>query len=388
MPSSPIRKLVPFAEAAKKRGVKIYHLNIGQPDIETPEVALNAIHNTTLKVIEYSHSAGFESYRKKLAAYYQANHIEVNHEQIMITTGGSEALQMAIMTCMDPGDEVIIPEPFYANYLSFACSAGAKVVPVKTSIDTGFKLPPIEDFEQLITPRTKAIIISNPGNPTGMIYSREDLEKLRDIILRHDLYLFADEVYREFCYDGSEFFSAMQLPGIDQNVILIDSVSKRYSMCGARIGALVTRNMDVMQTALKFAQARLSPPTFGQIASEAALETPASYFDDVVKEYVARRNVMVDGLNTIPGVFCPKPTGAFYAMARLPIQDSDHFCQWLLEDFQFETETVMLAPATGFYSTPGAGKDEVRIGYVLNVNDLNRSVIILREALLVYPNKK
>lgn len=388
MPSSPIRKLVPFAEAAKKRGVKIYHLNIGQPDIETPEVAMDAIRNTDLKVIEYSHSAGFESYRRKLAAYYQKNHIDVNHEQILITTGGSEALLMAIMTCMDPGDEVIIPEPFYANYLSFACSAGATVVPVKTSIDTGFALPPIEEFESLITPRTKAIIISNPGNPTGMIYSREDLEKLRDIILRHDLYLFADEVYREFCYDGSEFFSAMQLPGIEQNVILIDSVSKRYSMCGARIGALVTRNKDVMQTALKFAQARLSPPTFGQIASEAALETPDSYFTAVVDEYVARRNVMVDGLNTIPGVFCPKPTGAFYAMARLPIQDSDHFCQWLLEEFQFENETVMLAPATGFYSSPGAGKDEVRIGYVLNVNDLKRAVIILGEALRVYPNKK
>ncbi len=388
MPSSPIRKLVPFAEAAKKRGVKIYHLNIGQPDIETPEVALNAIRNTELKVIEYSHSAGFESYRRKLADYYQKNHIDVNHEQILITTGGSEALLMAMMTCMDPGDEVIIPEPFYANYLSFACTAGAKVIPVKTSIDTGFQLPPIEEFEALISPRTKAIIISNPGNPTGMIYSREDLEKLRDIILKYDLYLFADEVYREFCYDGSTFFSAMQLPGIDQNVILIDSVSKRYSMCGARIGALVTRNKEVMQTALKFAQARLSPPTFGQIASEAALETPNSYFEDVVHEYVARRNVLIEGLNKIPGVFCPKPTGAFYAMARLPIHDSDHFCQWLLEDFQFENETIMLAPATGFYSSPGAGKDEVRIGYVLKVSDLQRAVIILQEALRVYPNKK
>jgi aspartate aminotransferase len=388
MPSSPIRKLVPFAEAAKKRGVKIYHLNIGQPDIETPEVALNAIRSTDLKVIEYSHSAGFESYRRKLAAYYKQNHIDVDHEQILITTGGSEALQMAIMTCMDPGDEIIIPEPFYANYLSFACSAGAMVVPVKTSIDTGFKLPPIEEFESLITPRTKAIIISNPGNPTGMIYSREDLEKLRDIILKHDLYLFADEVYREFCYDGHAFFSAMQLPGIEQNVILIDSVSKRYSMCGARIGALVTRNKEVIQTALKFAQARLSPPTFGQIASEAALETPTEYFTGVVKEYVSRRDILVDGLNQIPGVFCPKPTGAFYAMARLPILDSDHFCQWLLEDFQFENETVMLAPATGFYSSDGAGKDEVRIGYVLKTSDLKRAVSILAEALRVYPNKK
>ena len=388
MPSSPIRKLVPFAEQAKKRGIKIYHLNIGQPDIETPSVAMDAIRTTDLKVIEYSHSAGFESYRVKLAAYYQKNKIDVNHEQIMITTGGSEALQMAMMSCMDPGDEVIIPEPFYANYLSFACSAGAKVVPVKTSIEDGFSLPPIEDFERLITSKTKAIIISNPGNPTGMIYSKEDLEKLRDIILKHDLYLFADEVYREFCYDGNEFFSAMQLPGIEQNVILIDSVSKRYSMCGARIGALVTKNKDVMQTALKFAQARLSPPTFGQIASEAALETPQSYFDNVVDEYVARRNVMVDGLNSIPGVFCPKPTGAFYAMARLPILDSDHYCQWLLEEFHYQNETVMLAPATGFYSTPNAGKDEVRIGYVLNVHDLERAVVILKESLLVYPNKK
>ncbi len=388
LPASPIRKLVPFAEKAKSQGVKIYHLNIGQPDIQTPDVALQAIKNTDLKVIEYSHSAGNESYRRKLSTYYSKNGITVDHNQIMITTGGSEALLFGIMTCLDPGDEIIVPEPFYANYLSFAQTAGAVVVPVKSTIDEGFALPPVESFEQLITPKTKAILISNPGNPTGYLYSRAELEKLREILLRHDLYLFADEVYREFCYDGETFFSAMQLEGLENNVILIDSVSKRYSMCGARIGAMVTRNAEVMQTALKFAQARLSPPTFGQIASEAALDTPDSYFEAVVSEYVARRDLMVDGLNSIPGVFCPKPKGAFYAMARLPIKDSDHFCQWLLEDFRYENATVMLAPATGFYSTPGSGKDEVRIGYVLNLTDLQKCVDILREALKVYPNKK
>ena len=388
LPASPIRKLVPFAEKAKSQGVKIYHLNIGQPDIQTPDVALQAIKNTDLKVIEYSHSAGNESYRRKLAAYYSKNGIVVDHNQIMITTGGSEALLFGIMTCLDPGDEIIVPEPFYANYLSFAQTAGAVVIPVKSTIDEGFALPPVESFEQLITPKTKAILISNPGNPTGYLYSRAELEKLREILLRHDLYLFADEVYREFCYDGETFFSAMQLEGLDNNVILVDSVSKRYSMCGARIGAMVTRNAEVMQTALKFAQARLSPPTFGQIASEAALDTPDSYFEAVTAEYVARRDLMVEGLNSIPGVYCPKPKGAFYAMARLPILDSDHFCQWLLEDFRFENATVMLAPATGFYSTPGSGKDEVRIGYVLNLTDLQKCVDILREALKVYPNKK
>lgn len=387
LPASPIRKLVPFAEKAKAEGVKIYHLNIGQPDIHTPTVALDAVKKTPLKVIEYSHSAGNESYRRKLAGYYAKNGIEVNHNDILITTGGSEALLFGIMTCLDPGDEIIIPEPFYANYLSFAMTAGAKVIPVKSTIDNGFALPPVESFEALITPKTKAIIISNPGNPTGYLYSRAELEKLREIILRHDLYLFADEVYREFCYDGESFFSAMQLEGLENHVILIDSVSKRYSMCGARIGAMVTRNQQVIQTALKFAQARLSPPTFGQIASEAALDTPDSYFDEVVKEYVARRNLLVDGLNSIEGVFCPKPKGAFYAMARLPIENSDHFCQWLLESFRFNNATVMLAPATGFYSTPGAGLNEVRIGYVLNLDDLRACVEILREAIHVYPHK-
>ena len=388
MPASPIRKLVPFAEEAKKRGTKIYHLNIGQPDIETPEIALDAIKNNTLKVIEYSHSAGNESYRKKLAGYYQKHHIDVDHTQIMITTGGSEALLIGLMTCLDPGDEVTIPEPFYANYNSFALTAGAKVIPVGSSIESGFALPPVEDFERLITTKTKAIIISNPGNPTGYLYSKEELLKLRDIVLKHDLYLFADEVYREFCYDGHSFYSAMQLEGLDQHVILIDSVSKRYSMCGARIGALVCKNSEVMATALKFAQARLSPPTFGQIASEAAIETADSYFSNVVKEYVQRRDVLVSGLNAIPGVFCPNPKGAFYAMAKLPIQDSDHFCQWLLESFQYNNETIMLAPATGFYSTPGLGKDEVRIGYVLQVEDLKKSVTILEKALEIYPFKK
>jgi aspartate aminotransferase len=387
LPSSPIRKLVPFAEKARSQGVKIYHLNIGQPDIETPEVALQAVRNTPLKVIEYSHSAGNESYRRKLAQYYTSHGITVDHNEILITTGGSEALLFGIMTCLDPGDEIIIPEPFYANYLSFAMTAGARVIPVRSTIDNGFALPPVESFEELITPRTRAIIISNPGNPTGYLYSRAELEKLREIILRHNLYLFADEVYREFCYDGASFFSAMQLEGLEQHVILIDSVSKRYSMCGARIGAMVTRNKEVLQTALKFAQARLSPPTFGQIASEAALDTPPSYFDEVVKEYVARRDLLVQGLNSIPGVFCPNPKGAFYAMARLPIQDSDHFCQWLLEEFRYQNATVMLAPATGFYATPGCGQNEVRIGYVLNLNDLKASIEILRAALEVYPHK-
>lgn len=388
MPASPIRKLVPFAEDAKKRGTKIYHLNIGQPDIETPAVALAAIKNNTLKVVEYSHSAGNESYRRKLAGYYQKHHIEVDHTQILVTTGGSEALLIGLMSCLDPGDEVIIPEPFYANYNSFALSAGAKVVPVGSTIESGFALPPVEDFERMISPRTRAIIISNPGNPTGYLYSKEELLKLREIVIKHDLFLFADEVYREFCYDGHSFYSAMQLEGLEQHVILIDSVSKRYSMCGARIGAMVCKNAEVMATALKFAQARLSPPTFGQIASEAALDTPDSYFTDVVKEYVHRRDILVAGLNAIPGVFCPMPKGAFYAMAKLPIQDSDHFCQWLLESFHYENETIMLAPATGFYSTPGLGKDEVRIGYVLQVDDLKKSVKILEKALEIYPFKK
>lgn len=386
MPASPIRKLVPFAEAAKKRGAKIYRLNIGQPDIETPEIALKAIKEMNIKVVAYSHSAGNESYRKKLAAYYRGHGIPIDFEHVMITTGGSEALLMGMMSCLDEGDEVIIPEPYYANYSSFALAAGAKVIPLKTSIDAGFSLPESWEIEKLITPKTKAILISNPGNPTGRVYEKEELQKIRDIVLKHDLFLFSDEVYREFCYDGLSFYSALQLDGLENNVILIDSVSKRYSMCGARIGAFVTRNQELMETVMKFAQARLSPPSFGQIAGEAALDTPQSYFENVISEYVHRRDVLVEGLNSIEGVFCPKPSGAFYAMARLPINDSEHFCQWLLESFSYKNETVMLAPASGFYASEKSGKDEVRIGYVLESKDLISCVEIIRQALLVYPN--
>lgn len=387
MPASPIRKLVPYADKAKKDGKKVYHLNIGQPDIETPEVALNAIKNFDQKVIEYSHSAGFESYRIGLAAYYQKTGIPVNSEDIIITTGGSEALIFGFMSTCDPGDEVIIPEPFYANYNGFAVTAGLSVVPVASSIETGFALPPVEEFEKKITSKTKAILICNPGNPTGYLYSKEELEKLRDIVKKHDLFLFADEVYREFCYDGAVPFSTMNLEGIENNVIMIDSVSKRYSMCGARIGALISKNKDVISSALKFGQARLSPPTIDQIASEAALNTPQSYFDNVVSEYVQRRNIMVDGLNSIPGVFCPKPSGAFYCVAKFPVDDTEKFCQWLLEEYQYEGATVMMAPASGFYSTSGSGKNEARIAYVLNQDALKASVRILEEALKVYPGR-
>ena len=387
MPASPIRKLVPYADKAKKDGKKVYHLNIGQPDIETPEVALKAIKDFNQKVIEYSHSAGFESYRVGLAAYYQKTGIPVNTEDIIITTGGSEALIFGFMSTCDPGDEVIIPEPFYANYNGFAVTAGLSVVPVASSIESGFALPPVEEFEKKITAKTKAILICNPGNPTGYLYSKEELEKLRDIVKKHDLFLFADEVYREFCYDGAVPFSTMNLEGIENNVIMIDSVSKRYSMCGARIGALISKNKEVIASALKFGQARLSPPTIDQIASEAALKTPQSYFDDVVAEYVQRRNIMVDGLNSIPGVFCPKPSGAFYCVAKFPVDDTEKFCQWLLEDYQYEGATVMMAPASGFYSTIGSGKNEARIAYVLNQDSLKASVKILEEALKVYPGR-
>jgi aspartate aminotransferase len=387
MPASPIRKLVPYAEAAKKQGKIVYHLNIGQPDIETPEVALNAVHNMDRKVIEYSHSAGFESYRNGLAAYYQRTGINVNAEDILITTGGSEALIFGFMTTCNPGDEVIIPEPFYANYNGFAVMAGLNVVPVTAAIENGFALPPVEEIEKKITSKTKAIVICNPGNPTGYLYSKEELEQLRDIVKKHDLFLFADEVYREFCYDGAIPFSTMNLEGIENNVIMIDSVSKRYSMCGARIGALITKNKEVMAAALKFGQARLSPPTIDQIASEAALSTPQSYFDDVVAEYVERRNIMVDGLNQIPGVFCPKPSGAFYCVAKFPVDDAEKFCQWLLEDFSFEGQTVMMAPANGFYSSKGLGQQEARIAYVLNQDALRSAVKCLEEALKVYPGR-
>jgi aspartate aminotransferase len=387
MPASPIRKLVPYAETAKKQGKIVYHLNIGQPDIETPEVALNAIKNMDRKVIEYSHSAGFESYRNGLSAYYKKTGIDVNPEDIIITTGGSEALIFGFMATCDLGDEVIIPEPFYANYNGFAVMAGLNVVPVTSTIETGFALPPVEEIEKKITAKTKAIVICNPGNPTGYLYSKEELEQLAAIVKKHDLVLFADEVYREFCYDGAVPFSVMNLEGIQDNVIMIDSVSKRYSMCGARIGALISKNAEIIAAVLKFGQARLSPPTIDQIASEAALNTPQSYFDDVVAEYVQRRNIMVDGLNAIPGVFCPKPSGAFYCVAKFPVDNAEKFCQWLLEEFEYEGQTVMMAPANGFYSTKGAGLQEARIAYVINQDSLRNAVKCLEEALKVYPGR-
>lgn len=387
MPASPIRKLVPYAESAKKQGKKVYHLNIGQPDIDTPQVALDAVKNMDRTVIEYSHSAGFESYREKLGDYYRKTGINVNTEDILITTGGSEALIFGFMSTCNPGDEVIIPEPFYANYNGFAVTAGISVVPVTATIETGFALPPVEEIEKKITAKTKAIVICNPGNPTGYLYSKAELEQLRDIVKKHDLFLFADEVYREFCYDGAVPFSVMNLEGIDDNVVMIDSVSKRYSMCGARIGALITKNKEVMASALKFGQARLSPPTIDQIASEAALATPQSYFDNVVDEYVTRRNIMVDGLNAIPGVFCPKPSGAFYCVAQFPVDDAEKFCIWLLEEFELDGQTVMMAPANGFYATPGAGKNEARIAYVLNQESLHGAVKCLEAALKVYPGR-
>jgi len=388
MPASPIRKLVPYAEEAKRKGRKVYHLNIGQPDIPTPEVALNAIRNLDLKVIEYSHSAGNESYRLKLAAYYRKIGINIDHTEILITTGGSEAILFALMTCLNPGDEVIIPEPYYANYNGFATTAGVKIVPVTSYIANDFALPPIPEIEKKITPKTKGIIVCNPNNPTGYLYSKEELFHLRDIVKRHDLYLFSDEAYREFCYDGAEHFSSMNLEGIEKNVILIDSVSKRYSECGVRIGALITRNKEVISTALKFAQARLSPPGLGQIAGEASIDTPPEYFREVNKEYTARRNYMVAALNKIPGVYCPKPKGAFYTMVRLPVDNADKFAQWLLEDFEYKNQTVMVAPASGFYSDPSSGKDEVRIAYVLKIYDLKNAMETLAEALKVYPGRK
>lgn len=387
MPASPIRKLVPYAEAAKKQGRKVYHLNIGQPDIETPEVVRTKMKELDLKVVEYSNSDGIAAYRQGLTGYYASKSIQLNPDQIMVTTGGSEALVFAFMTCFNPGDEVIIPEPFYANYNGFAVMAGVTVVPVMSGIETGFALPPIDAFEQLITPKTKGILICNPGNPTGYLYSQSELEQLREMVKKHDLFLMADEVYREFAYDGAVPSSIMNLEGLDENAIMIDSVSKRYSMCGARIGAMVTRNKNVMAAAMKFAQARLSPPTFGQMASMYALETPQSYFDGVVEEYVERRNILIDGLNTIPGVLCPKPKGAFYCIAELPIDDSDRFCQWMLEIFEHNNQTVMMAPATGFYSKPEPGRKQVRLAYVLNKESLRAAVEVLREALKVYPGR-
>ncbi|MEC8610624.1 MAG: pyridoxal phosphate-dependent aminotransferase [Bacteroidota bacterium] len=385
MPESPIRKLVPFAEQAKQNGKTVFHLNIGQPDIESPKVALKAVQSFEKLVVEYSHSAGFETYRKGLANYYQKQGININHQNVMVTTGGSEALLFALNSCLDHGDEIIIPEPFYANYNGFAISAGVKVKPITTSIDNGFTLPAIDEFETLITPKTKAILICNPGNPTGYLYSKEELETLKDIVIKHDLFLFADEVYREFCYDGHQHHSVLTFDGLDQHAVVIDSTSKRYSMCGIRVGCILSKNEQVMTTALKFAQARLSPPTFGQIAGEAALDTPIAYFDKVSAEYVQRRDLLIDGLNNIDGVVCPKPKGAFYCIAELPVDNADKFAQWLLEEFDYEGKTLMLAPAAGFYSTPNTGTKQVRIAYVLNQEALTQAVECLKKSLEVYP---
>jgi len=387
MPASPIRKLVPYAEEAKRRGTKVYHLNIGQPDIPTPKEGLDAIRNIDIEVLEYTHSAGNESYRRKLAGSYKRIGIDVDHNQIIVTTGGSEAVLFAFMTCLNPGEEVITPEPFYANYNGFAVTAGIKIVPVRSYVKNDFALPPVEEIEKKITPNTKGILICNPNNPTGYLYSKSELEKLRDIVKKHDLYLFSDEVYREFCYEAEKHFSAMELEGIENNVVMIDSVSKRYSECGIRIGALVTRNKDVIATALKFGQARLCPPGLGQIVAEASLDTPKEYFDNVYNEYVLRRDFIVNALNKMPGVYCPKPKGAFYTVVKLPIDDSDKFAKWLLESFSYKGQTVMVAPASGFYFTPGAGRDEVRIAYVLNIEDLRNAMETLAEALKVYPGR-
>ena len=387
MPASPIRKLVPFAEDAKKRGTKVHHLNIGQPDIETPKIVRDKLNNLDIEVIEYSHSAGFLSYREGLAKYYGNIGIDLNPDkEIMITTGGSEALTFAFQCCFEPGDEIIIPEPFYANYNGFATTCGIKVVPVTAKIENGFALPPIEEFKKKITHKTKGILICNPGNPTGYLYSKEELQSLKEIIKENDLFLFADEVYREFCYEGAQHFSALELQEIENNVVLVDSVSKRYSMCGARVGALISRNHQFMEMALKFGQARLSPPTLGQIAGETALDTPQSYFDQVTNEYVERRDIVVDGLSKIPGVICPKPMGAFYCIAELPIQNADHFCQWLLEKFEFDGQTVMLAPASGFYANNSV-QNQVRIAYVLNKEHLKNAVKCIERALEIYPGE-
>lgn len=387
MPPSPIRKLVPFAETAKKKGTIVYHLNIGQPDIATPESILDAVRKSDFKVLEYSHSAGNESYRKKLVGYYKQVGIDVTADQIIITTGGSEAILFGFMACMDAGDEVIIPEPFYANYNGFAIEAGVTVKPITSSIESGFALPPIEDFEKAITPRTKAIVICNPNNPTGYLYSKEEMEVLKQIIQKHNLFLFADEAYREFCYEGTHT-SAMHLAGVDEHVVLMDTISKRYSACGGRIGAFVTKNKELLNATMKFAQARLSPPGFAQILGEAAVDLPANYFDTTKAEYKKRRDTIVKRLNAMDGVFCPNPGGAFYAMAKLPIDDSDKFCQWLLESFSYNNQTVMLAPATGFYSTPGLGKQEVRLAYVLNADSINKAMDCLEEALKQYPGRQ
>ena len=384
-PASPIRKLYPFAEEALKKGIKVYYLNIGQTDIQTPDTAFKAIRNLDKKVLEYSHSAGYESYRRKLADFYRKNGIDIDHNEMLITTGASEAVLFALNTCVDHGEEIIIPEPFYANYNGFAVSAGVRIVSVTSRIENDFALPPISEIEKKITDKTKAILLCNPNNPTGYLYSKEELSQIRDVVKKHDLFLFSDEAYREYCYDGAEFHSAMNINGIENNVILIDSVSKRYSECGIRIGALVTRNKEVISTALKYGQARLSPPGLGQIAAEASIDTPLNYFLEINREYTARRNFIVNALNSVPGVHCPSPKGAFYTMAKLPVDDTDRFAQWLLEKFEYNKQTVMVAPGSGFYSTPGLGKKEVRIAFVLNIDDLKNAIKVLKEALKVYP---
>ena len=386
MPASPIRKLVPYAEAAKKKGIRVYHLNIGQPDIVTPPAMLEAVKNSDFTILEYSHSAGNESYRQKLTQYYASVGIEVTAQEIIITTGGSEAIQFGMLACLDAGDEVIIPEPFYANYNGFAVAAGVTVIPVTSYIEDGFALPPISELEKKITPRTKAIVICNPNNPTVYLYTAAEMDQLKELVLKYNLFLFSDEAYREFCYEGKHI-SAMHLKGVEEQVILMDTISKRYSACGARIGALITKNKSVLEAVMKLAQARLSPPSFAQIAAEAAIDLPSDYFHETQDEYRSRRDLLVARLNAIPGVFCPNPGGAFYAIARLPINDSDQFCQWLLEDFAFEEKTIMLAPATGFYGTPGLGKDEVRLAYVLNKADINAAMDCLEKALAIYPGK-
>lgn len=384
MPSSPIRKLVPFAEAAVQRGLKVYHLNIGQPDIETPQIMLDAVRKSDFKILEYGHSAGNESYRKKLVKYYDSVGITVDYQQIVITTGGSEAILFGFMACLDYGDEVLIPEPFYANYHGFAAEAGVNVVTVTSTIDNGFALPPVSELEKKLTPRTKAIVICNPNNPTGYVYSKEEMEQLGELVKKHHLYLFCDEAYREFNYEGEMPMSSLNLSGVDEHVIMVDTISKRYSACGGRIGALVTRNKALIEAVMKFAQARLCPPGFAQMAGEAALDLPADYFDQTKAEYKARRDLIVRRLNEMEGVYCPKPSGAFYAIAQLPIDDADKFCQWLLSSFSYQNATVMLAPGTGFYATTGLGKNQVRFAYVLNVHDISAAMDCLQEALKVY----
>ncbi len=387
MPESPIRKLVPLADKAKARGIKVYHLNIGQPDLKTPQVALDAIRNIDRTVLEYSPSDGIKSLRTKLAGYYHRFNIDVTEEDIIITTGGSEAVYFAFMSCLDPGDEIIVPEPAYANYTAFAIAAGAVIKPIFSSIDDGFALPPIEKFEEVISERTKGILICNPNNPTGYLYTRTEMNKIRDLVRKYNLFLFSDEVYREFCYTGEPYISAFHLDGVDENVVLFDSVSKRYSACGIRIGALVSKNKEVKQNVMKFCQARLSPPLIGQIAAEACIDTPEEYMLEMFNEYVERRKFLIDGLNRIPGVFSPMPMGAFYTVARLPVDDADKFCAWLLSDFEYEGQTVMMAPASGFYTTPGIGVNEVRIAYVIEKEDLKKSLMVLQKALEVYPGR-